>query len=130
MFKHIAHNFNPLSPSDPFSDACMFKPGGGCSRALLIPFERKSSEFQIFCAGFSHTQCLIISSVSYHLQVGLNVLIQRASRFSPTTRLLVQRFIPFPAVGKLNKNVKSQVSFSWDREGLSLGWTFKVNVIA
>lgn len=64
MFKHIAHNFSPLSPSDPFSDACMFKPGDGCSRALLIPFERKSSEFQIFCAGFSHTQCLIMSSVS------------------------------------------------------------------
>lgn len=33
-------------------------------------------------------------------------------------------------MGKLNKNVKSQVSFSWDREGLSPGWTFKVNVIA
>lgn len=64
MFKHIAQNFSPLSPSDPFSDAFMSEPGGGCSRALLIPFERKSSEFQIFCVGFSNTQCLIISSVS------------------------------------------------------------------
>ena len=34
------------------------------------------------------------------LQVGLKVVIQKANRFSPTTRLLVQRFIPFPAVGK------------------------------
>ncbi|XP_056281621.1 sideroflexin-5a isoform X4 [Pseudoliparis swirei] len=38
----------------------------------------------------------VTSAVS--IAVGLNVLIQRAGRFSPTTRLLVQRFIPFPAV--------------------------------
>ncbi|XP_049918114.1 sideroflexin-5a isoform X2 [Epinephelus moara] len=38
----------------------------------------------------------VTSAVS--IAVGLNVLIQRASSFSPTTRLLVQRFIPFPAV--------------------------------
>lgn len=37
------------------------------------------------------------------LQVGLNVLIQKASGFSPTTRLLVQRFIPFPAVGEFKE---------------------------
>ncbi|KAJ4938981.1 hypothetical protein JOQ06_028444 [Pogonophryne albipinna] len=36
------------------------------------------------------------------LKVGLNVLIQKSSRFSPTTRLLVQRFIPFPAVATAN----------------------------
>lgn len=45
----------------------------------------------------SVTVCLVL------LQVGLNMLIQKASRFSPATRLLVQRFIPFPAVGKLKK---------------------------
>ncbi|XP_078455533.1 sideroflexin-5 isoform X2 [Lampetra planeri] len=33
------------------------------------------------------------------LAVGLNVFIQRASGFSPATRLLIQRLIPFPAVG-------------------------------
>ncbi|XP_075963276.1 sideroflexin-5a isoform X3 [Anarhichas minor] len=38
----------------------------------------------------------VTSAVS--IAVGLNLLIQKASRFSPTTRLLVQRFIPFPAV--------------------------------
>uniref|UniRef100_A0A673C6V1 Sideroflexin 5a n=1 Tax=Sphaeramia orbicularis TaxID=375764 RepID=A0A673C6V1_9TELE len=43
----------------------------------------------------------VTSAVS--IAVGLNVLIQRASRFSPTTRLLVQRFIPFPAVGEFRK---------------------------
>ncbi|KAK3554417.1 hypothetical protein QTP70_023047 [Hemibagrus guttatus] len=36
------------------------------------------------------------------IAVGLNVLIQRADRFSPATRLLVQRFIPFPAVASAN----------------------------
>lgn len=38
--------------------------------------------------------------MSSWLQVGLNVLIGRAGRFSPATRLLVRRFVPFPAVGE------------------------------
>uniref|UniRef100_A0A3Q3XRF1 Uncharacterized protein n=1 Tax=Mola mola TaxID=94237 RepID=A0A3Q3XRF1_MOLML len=42
----------------------------------------------------------VTSAVS--IAVGLNVLIQRANRFSSTTRLLVQRFIPFPAVASAN----------------------------
>ncbi|XP_075963278.1 sideroflexin-5a isoform X5 [Anarhichas minor] len=42
----------------------------------------------------------VTSAVS--IAVGLNLLIQKASRFSPTTRLLVQRFIPFPAVATAN----------------------------
>ena len=33
-------------------------------------------------------------------KVGLNVLVQKANKFTPATRLLVQRFVPFPAVGK------------------------------
>ncbi|XP_043111037.1 sideroflexin-5a isoform X4 [Puntigrus tetrazona] len=32
------------------------------------------------------------------IAVGLNLLIKRAEHFSPATRILVQRFIPFPAV--------------------------------
>ncbi|XP_072532981.1 sideroflexin-5a isoform X1 [Salminus brasiliensis] len=36
------------------------------------------------------------------IAVGLNVLVKRAERFSPATRLLVQRFIPFPAVATAN----------------------------
>ncbi|KAM3672110.1 sideroflexin-5 isoform 2-T2 [Ammospiza maritima maritima] len=39
----------------------------------------------------------VISAVS--IAVGLNVLIQRANKFTPATRLLIQRFVPFPAVG-------------------------------
>lgn len=42
----------------------------------------------------------VTSAVS--IAVGLNVLIQRARSFSPTTRLLVQRFVPFPAVASAN----------------------------
>ncbi|XP_068436216.1 sideroflexin-5a isoform X2 [Clinocottus analis] len=42
----------------------------------------------------------VTSAVS--IAVGLNVLIQKASRFNPTTRLLVRRFIPFPAVATAN----------------------------
>ncbi|XP_028994982.1 sideroflexin-5a isoform X2 [Betta splendens] len=42
----------------------------------------------------------VTSAVS--IAVGLNVLLQKARRFRPTTRLLVQRFIPFPAVASAN----------------------------
>ncbi|XP_060102087.1 sideroflexin-5 isoform X3 [Heteronotia binoei] len=42
----------------------------------------------------------VVSAVS--IAVGLNVLIQRANQFTPATRLLIQRFVPFPAVGSAN----------------------------
>ncbi|XP_020777312.1 sideroflexin-5a isoform X2 [Boleophthalmus pectinirostris] len=42
----------------------------------------------------------VTSAVS--IAVGLNVLIQRAKGFSPSSRVLVQRFIPFPAVASAN----------------------------
>ncbi|XP_036373174.1 sideroflexin-5-like isoform X1 [Megalops cyprinoides] len=42
----------------------------------------------------------VTSAVS--IAVGLNVLIQKASKFSPATRVLVQRFVPFPAVASAN----------------------------
>ncbi|XP_023408539.1 sideroflexin-5 isoform X3 [Loxodonta africana] len=42
----------------------------------------------------------VISAVS--IAVGLNVLVQKANKFTPATRLLVQRFVPFPAVGQLS----------------------------
>ncbi|XP_062578380.1 sideroflexin-5-like [Saccostrea cucullata] len=32
------------------------------------------------------------------IAVGLNVLIQKANKFNPATKLLIQRFVPFPAV--------------------------------
>lgn len=38
---------------------------------------------------------------SFLSKVGLNVLVQKANKFTPATRLLVQRFVPFPAVGKI-----------------------------
>ncbi|CAH2299362.1 sideroflexin-5 isoform X1 [Pelobates cultripes] len=42
----------------------------------------------------------VFSAVS--IAVGLNVLVQRANKFSPSTRLLIQRFVPFPAVASAN----------------------------
>ncbi|XP_023804582.1 sideroflexin-5-like, partial [Cyanistes caeruleus] len=49
---------------------------------------------------------LVINSASLlcflHSKVGLNVLIQRANKFTPATRLLIQRFVPFPAVASAN----------------------------
>uniref|UniRef100_A0A8B9V7P7 Sidoreflexin n=1 Tax=Anas zonorhyncha TaxID=75864 RepID=A0A8B9V7P7_9AVES len=42
----------------------------------------------------------VISAVS--IAVGLNVLVQRANKFTPATRLLIQRFVPFPAVASAN----------------------------
>ena len=34
------------------------------------------------------------------VQVGLSLLIRRASRMSPAAKLIVQKFVPFPAVGQ------------------------------
>uniref|UniRef100_A0A8C7DXD4 Sideroflexin 5b n=1 Tax=Oncorhynchus kisutch TaxID=8019 RepID=A0A8C7DXD4_ONCKI len=42
----------------------------------------------------------VTSAVS--LAVGLNVLIQKANRLSPATRMIIQRLIPFPAVASAN----------------------------
>ncbi|KAA0709540.1 Sideroflexin-5 [Triplophysa tibetana] len=42
----------------------------------------------------------VTSAVS--IAVGLNVLIQKSSKFNPGTRLFIQRFIPFPAVASAN----------------------------
>ncbi|KAM5192348.1 LOW QUALITY PROTEIN: sideroflexin-5 [Mantella aurantiaca] len=42
----------------------------------------------------------VISAVS--IAVGLNALVQRANKFTPATRLFIQRFVPFPAVASAN----------------------------
>ncbi|XP_031443435.1 sideroflexin-5-like [Clupea harengus] len=42
----------------------------------------------------------VSSAVS--IAVGLNILIQKSSKFSPATRVIIQRFIPFPAVASAN----------------------------
>lgn len=45
----------------------------------------------------------VINLLLDFLQVGLKVLVQKARRLSPATRFLVERFVPFPAVGKFKK---------------------------
>ncbi|XP_035983324.1 sideroflexin-5b isoform X3 [Fundulus heteroclitus] len=42
----------------------------------------------------------VTSAVS--IAVGLNVLIQKANKLSPSTRMIIQRFVPFPAVASAN----------------------------
>ena len=64
---------------------------GGGARSLLFP--RLPLPPQAAAAAHS----LSLFSLS---KVGLNVLVQKANKFTPATRLLVQRFVPFPAVGK------------------------------
>lgn len=49
------------------------------------------------CVGVN--ACIALCALSL-VQVGLNVLLNRAKNFSPTKRMIVQRFIPFPAVGR------------------------------
>ena len=36
-----------------------------------------------------------------YMQVSLSLLIRRAGRMSPAAKLIVQKFVPFPAVGQL-----------------------------
>ncbi|XP_025766483.1 sideroflexin-5b isoform X3 [Oreochromis niloticus] len=42
----------------------------------------------------------VTSAVS--IAVGLNVLIQKANKLNPATRMIIQRFVPFPAVASAN----------------------------
>lgn len=42
----------------------------------------------------------VTSAVS--IAVGLNVLIKKANRLSPATRMIIQRLVPFPAVASAN----------------------------
>ncbi|XP_076005363.1 sideroflexin-5b [Genypterus blacodes] len=42
----------------------------------------------------------VTSAVS--IAVGLSVLIQKANKLSPATRMIIQRFVPFPAVASAN----------------------------
>ena len=37
------------------------------------------------------------------LQVSLSFMIKRANGLSPTVKLLIQKFVPFPAVGKYKR---------------------------
>ncbi|XP_040055710.2 sideroflexin-5a isoform X2 [Gasterosteus aculeatus] len=90
---------------------------------LLLPHQTLASTIFWQCLNQSHNACVnycnrnaskpapvskflegylgaVTSAVS--IAVGLNVLVRRARRLGPTTRLLVQRFIPFPAVAAAN----------------------------
>lgn len=71
--------------------------GGRFSSQTLLPGERPQT---VPPALLLVVNLLLLWFVFLHSKVGLNVLIQRANKFTPATRLLIQRFVPFPAVGK------------------------------
>ncbi|ROK15820.1 Sideroflexin-5 [Anabarilius grahami] len=48
------------------------------------------------------SRTMVTTTTNGPMPVGLNILIKRAEHFSPATRILVQRFIPFPAVASAN----------------------------
>ncbi|XP_072112893.1 sideroflexin-5-like [Mobula birostris] len=60
----------------------------------------------------------VISAVS--IAVGLNVFIKKANRFSPATRSLIQRFVPFPAVAAANVSNVVLMRHSELEEGISV----------
>ncbi|CAF4817398.1 unnamed protein product, partial [Rotaria magnacalcarata] len=45
-------------------------------------------------------------TVSVSIAVGLTMAIRRAKSLPPTLKNIVQRFVPLPAVGKINFKIK------------------------
>ncbi|KAJ6658579.1 hypothetical protein lerEdw1_019967 [Lerista edwardsae] len=68
---------------------------------LLLPNQTLTSTVFWQWLNQSHNACVNYANRNA-TKVGLNVLIQRASRFTPATRLFIQRFVPFPAVASAN----------------------------
>ncbi|KTF86572.1 hypothetical protein cypCar_00004548 [Cyprinus carpio] len=68
---------------------------------LLLPNQTFASTIFWQWLNQSHNACVNYCNRNAS-KVGLNLLIKRAEHFSPATRILVQRFIPFPAVASAN----------------------------
>nr|XP_033809515.1 sideroflexin-5 isoform X4 [Geotrypetes seraphini] len=68
---------------------------------LLLPNQTLASTVFWQWLNQSHNACVNHANRNA-TKVGLNVLVQKANTFSPSTRLLIQRFVPFPAVASAN----------------------------
>ncbi|XP_043368746.1 sideroflexin-5 isoform X7 [Dermochelys coriacea] len=68
---------------------------------LLLPNQTLVSTIFWQWLNQSHNACVNYANRNA-TKVGLNVLVQRANKFTPATRLLIQRFVPFPAVASAN----------------------------
>ena len=70
-----------------------------------------------------HTFCLrYVGAISSAcgIAVGLSVLLRRATSFAPTTRLIVQKFVPFPAVATASVSNCILMRFSELKEGIEV----------
>jgi len=54
------------------------------------------------------------------IAVGLSLLLRRATKFTPTTRMIVQKFVPFPAVAAASVSNCILMRFSELKEGIQV----------
>ena len=59
-------------------------------------------------------------STACGIAVGLSVLLQRATAFKPTTRVIVQKFVPFPAVAAASVSNCVLMRYSELKEGIQV----------
>lgn len=59
-------------------------------------------------------------STACGIAVGLSVLLRRATAFTPTTRMIVQKFVPFPAVAAASVSNCILMRFSELKEGIQV----------
>ncbi|KAL7394902.1 hypothetical protein ABVT39_006741 [Epinephelus coioides] len=68
---------------------------------LLLPNQTVVSTIIWQWLNQSHNACVNYANRNA-TKVGLNVLIQKANKLSPATRMIIQRLVPFPAVASAN----------------------------
>ncbi|KAF3838668.1 hypothetical protein F7725_010436 [Dissostichus mawsoni] len=68
---------------------------------LLLPNQTVVSTIIWQWLNQSHNACVNYANRNA-TKVGLNVLIKKANRLSPATRMIIQRLVPFPAVASAN----------------------------
>uniref|UniRef100_A0A3B3RLL7 Sideroflexin 5b n=1 Tax=Paramormyrops kingsleyae TaxID=1676925 RepID=A0A3B3RLL7_9TELE len=95
-FFHMLVASRCLGPSDITSSFGFLQVVG-----LLLPNQTLGSTVFWQWLNQSHNACVNYSNRNA-TKVGLNMLIERAARFSPATRVMVQRLVPFPAVASAN----------------------------
>uniref|UniRef100_A0A4W3IQB0 Sideroflexin 5b n=1 Tax=Callorhinchus milii TaxID=7868 RepID=A0A4W3IQB0_CALMI len=91
--------FMPFRMSGNSSTTCTYIVIG-----LLLPNQTLASTifWQVRSPAPRQPHIITLDSVRLRPHVGLNRFIQKTKQFSPAARLLIQRFVPFPAVASAN----------------------------